>query len=64
MAGKKATLSNHRVIKIAAAAIADPKTVRRVLGGARVRGDVDGRVRDALRSMSIPVPAPNDEDDE
>jgi hypothetical protein len=64
MAEQKPRLSNHRVIKVAAAAIADPRTVRRVLQGGRVRGDVDGRVRDVLKSMSIAVPPPDDEGDD
>ena len=47
------TLSNHRILKVAVAAVADPKTVRKVLAGEPVRGDVGDRIADELKRLGM-----------
>jgi hypothetical protein len=41
-------LSTHRVFQVAAAAIADPRTVRKVSEGKAVRGSVGDRIKEEL----------------
>lgn len=45
--------------ELAVAASADPRTVRRVLLGERVRGMADDRIRRALVERGMPVPIPD-----
>jgi DNA-binding LacI/PurR family transcriptional regulator len=49
------------VYAVAAVAVADHRTVSRVLRGQRVRGDADARIRRALAERGITLPQPNPE---
>jgi len=42
----------ERELLIAALASADPRTVRKVLRGERVRGGVEARIRNALEALA------------
>jgi hypothetical protein len=48
-------LGAGEIRRLAANADADPRTVRRVLRGAAVRGMVDRRIREACRRAGIPL---------
>ena len=48
MTGQKPKMAPSRIVQIARAAVADPRTVRRVLNGEIVRGQVGERIADAL----------------
>lgn len=50
------TLGTAEIRAIAVGADADPRTVRRVLSGERVRGMVDARIRRALAARGIVPP--------
>jgi hypothetical protein len=52
------------ILAVAAAAVADPRSVQAVIGGRRLRGDVDRRVRHALESRGITPPPPSEIDGE
>ena len=51
-------LDPHRLRALAVAAHADPRSVRAVLRGHRLRGSVDTRVRAALEAQGIEAPVP------
>jgi hypothetical protein len=48
MADNKKPIANSRVYRIAGAATADPRTVKKVLDGRTVRGSVAVRIREAI----------------
>ncbi len=50
---ERARIPHHVVIRIAAAAGADPRTVRRVLNGEDVRGLVRERIDKALKDAGL-----------
>jgi len=52
------TITAHELRQIAVESESDPRTVREVLGGRRVRGPVDGRIRRALLRAGIVPPNP------
>jgi len=58
----RARVPNHVVVRVAAAASADPKTVRKVIAGEPVRGGVYDRICAVLKREQIEYPAPVDDD--
>lgn len=47
------TVTEQDVLRIAAEAVCDPRTVRRVLAGEKVRGTVMERVRRAIEHVGV-----------
>ncbi len=54
-------MEHHRIIHLIAALVpCDPRSVRRVLAGERVRGHLDARIRRELIAQGVEPPAVKD----